>query len=163
MGPFQLRLHQSDLDFSGPSRCRKNTTGINFYDITTRGKIKLRASWSVPGRAGGGSGVWHLSHVGRGEMNGDGIDLRHAGNHRCRKDMASAPAPNCATAEASATHEAPAAAGGATSEPHPAPTVPRGSHLRNSAFRTEAKVLRRAELRGSHTHTLLIDPKDKDK
>jgi len=147
----------SDLAFSGNHLFVGNYNGINFYDIDNPGKIKLRASLVCPGGQGDVSVYGHLLFMSAEAMNGrtdcgtQGIPLP-AGY----KPPPPPPPPPAETA------------GGTQPRPQRQPPPPSPDRFRGvrifdiSDLSNPKQVAAVQSCRGSHTHTLLIDPKDKD-
>ena len=153
--PSQYGSTNSDLAFSGNHLFVGNYNGINFYDIDNPAKIKLRDFAGLPRRPGRRFGLWPSAvHVGRGDQWTD--RLRHTGN----------PAAGglCPAATPAARRAAPARAG-ARPRPPPPPSPDRFRGVRIfdiSDLSNPKQVAAVQSCRGSHTHSLLIDPKDKD-
>jgi hypothetical protein len=149
----------SDLAFSGNHLFVGNYYGINFYDIDNPTQIKLGTSLVCPGGQGDVSVYGHLLFMSAEAMNGR-ID--------CGTQGIPVPA-NAAPPEPPA--EAPAAAGeagagagrGGRRPTPPSPDRFRGVRIFDiSDLANPKQVAAVQSCRGSHTHSLLIDPKDKD-
>jgi hypothetical protein len=146
----------SDLAFSGNHAFVGNYNGINFYDIDNPAKVKLRASLLCPGGQGDVSVYGHLLFMSAEATNG-------------RLDCG--------------TQGVPLPAGYVPPPlPPPAPVVPgveperrrralpppnldrfRGVRIFDISDLSNPKQVAGVQsCRGSHTHTLVIDPKDKD-
>ncbi len=139
----------SDLAFSGNHLFVGNYNGINFYDIDNPGKVKLRTSLMCPGGQGDVSVYGHLLFMSAEAMNGR-IDCGTQGN----------PPPPGYTPPPPSTD--------ASGRPRRAPTPPspdrfRGVRIFDITDMANPKQLAAVQsCRGSHTHTLLVDPDDKD-
>ena len=153
----------SDLAFSGNHLFVGNYYGINFYDIDNPTRIKLGTSLVCPGGQGDVSVYGHLLFMSAEAMNGR-ID--------CGTQGIPVP-PTAAAAEppADPPGPAPAAAGDAAAAPgragrRPPPPSPdrfRGVRIFDiTDMANPRQVAAVQSCRGSHTHSLLIDPKDKD-
>jgi hypothetical protein len=147
----------SDLAFSGNHLFVGNYNGINFYDIDNPGKIKLRASILCPGGQGDVSVYGHLLFMSAEAMNGR-LDCGTQGNPP--PPGYTPPPPPPPTAEAGA---APGAGRGPRQPPPPSPDRFRGVRIFDIGDLAHPKQVAAVQsCRGSHTHTLVIDPKDKD-
>jgi hypothetical protein len=154
----------SDLAFSGNHVFVGNYNGIAFYDIDNPAKTKLRASLMCPGGQGDVSVYGHLLFMSAEAMNGrtdcgtQGIPLP-AG-------YTPPPPPPPPPAQADATAGGAAAAGRGRGGRAPAPPSPdrfRGVRIFDISDLSNPKQVAAVQsCRGSHTHTLVIDPKDKD-
>ncbi len=142
----------SDLAFSGNHLFVGNYNGINFYDIDNPAKTTLKTSLVCPGGQGDVSAYGHLLFMsaeaanGRTDCGAQGIPLPPG--------YKPPPPP-------------PPAADGAPRPPRvPEPPNPdrfRGVRIFDiSDFSNPKQVAAVQSCRGSHTHTLVIDPKDKD-
>ena len=142
----------SDLAFAGTSLFVGNYNGINFYDISDPAKIKLLTSIVCPGGQGDVSVYGHLLFMSVEAANGR-LDCGTQGF----PTPAAAPAPvEPATADAAAGPHRP---------PPPPPSPDRIKGIRIFDISDLSKPKQVAEVqtcRGSHTHTLVIDPKDKE-
>jgi len=150
----------SDLAFSGNHLFVGNYNGINFYDIDNPKQIKLRTSLLCPGGQGDVSVFGHLLFMsaeagnGRIDCGSQGIPLP-AG-------YVPPPPPPPPTEEAANTP-----GGGRGRGPRPPdPASPdrfRGVRIFDITDMANPKQVATVQsCRGSHTHTLVIDPKDKD-
>jgi hypothetical protein len=141
----------SDLAFSGNHLFVGNYNGINFYDIDSPQKIKLRTSILCPGGQGDVSVYGHLLFMSAEAMNGR-LDCGVQGNPPPPGYVAPPPPP------------APAGGGRAPRQPPPpSPDRFRGVRIFDiSNLASPKQVAAVQSCRGSHTHTLVIDPKDKD-
>ncbi|HWD00266.1 MAG TPA: hypothetical protein VG456_26090, partial [Candidatus Sulfopaludibacter sp.] len=141
----------SDLAFSGNHLFVGNYNGINFYDIDNPMKIKLGTSLVCPGGQGDVSVYGHLLFMSAEAMNGR-ID--------CGTQGIPVPTPAAPPAEAAA---APAAGGGRRPPAPPSPDRFRGVRIFDISDMANPKQVAAVQsCRGSHTHSLLVDPKDKD-
>jgi hypothetical protein len=146
----------SDLAFSGNRLFVGNYNGINFYDIANPAKIKLTTSLLCPGGQGDVSVYGHLLFMSAEALNGR-VDCGTQGIPLPAGYVPPAPPP------------APPAAAGAPPArqrrppPPPSPDRFRGVRIFDiSDLANPKQVAAVQSCRGSHTHTLLIDPKDKD-
>src|SRR5260221_1491716 len=154
--PVQYGSTNSDLAFSGNHAFVGNYNGINFYDIDNPAKVKLRASLLCPGGQGDVSVYGHLLFMSAEATNG-------------RLDCG--------------TQGIPLPPGyGAPPLPPPGPVVPgveperrrrplpppnldrfRGVRIFDISDLSNPKQVAGVQsCRGSHTHTLVVDPNDKD-
>jgi len=145
----------SDLAFEGTTLFVGNYSGINFYDISNPAKIKLTTSVVCPGGQGDVSVYGHLLFM-----------SVEAANGRLDCGTQGFPTPAAATPPAPAgPANADAAAGGPRRPPPPPPSPDRIKGIRIFDISDISQPKQVAEVqtcRGSHTHTLVIDPKDKD-
>jgi hypothetical protein len=152
----QLGSTNSDLAFSGNHLFVGNYNGINFYDIDNPGKAKLRASLVCPGGQGDVSVYGHLLFMSAEAMNGR-IDCGTQGIPLPEGYVPPAPAP-----------PPPAAPGAPAARPQRPPPPPSPDRFRGvrifdiTDLGNPRQVAAVQSCRGSHTHTLVIDPKDKD-
>jgi hypothetical protein len=142
----------SDLAFSGNHLFVGNYNGINTYDIDNPKEVKLRTSLICPGGQGDVSVYGHLLFMSAEAVNGR-IDCGTQGM----------PLPSGYVAPAST----PLAPGTAPSHsrplPPPSPDRFRGVRIFDISDISKPKQVAAVQsCRGSHTHSLLIDPKDKD-
>jgi hypothetical protein len=149
----------SDLAFSGNHLFVGNYNGINFYDIDNPQQIKLRTSIICPGGQGDVSVYGHLLFMSAEAMNGridcgtQGIPLP-PGYTPPPPPPAQAEAPGTPGAEQARVRRPP---------PPPSPDRFRGVRIFDiSDLANPKQVAAVQSCRGSHTHTLVIDPKDKD-
>ena len=153
----------SDLAFIGNHLFVGNYNGINFYDIDNPAKIKLGTSLVCPGGQGDVSVYGHLLFMSAEAMNGR-IDCGTQGIPVPANAAPPAQPPAEATAAPGAPG-APAAGGGGGRRP---PTPPSPDRFRGvrifdiSDMGNPKQVAAVQSCRGSHTHSLLVDPKDKD-
>jgi hypothetical protein len=146
----------SDLAFSGNHVFVGNYNGINFYDVDNPGKVKLRTSLVCPGGQGDVSVYGHLLFMSAEAVNGR-IDCGTQGIPLPPGYVAPPPPP-----------PAPVVAGAAPARPPrplppPSPDRFRGVRIFDiSDLANPKQVATVQSCRGSHTHTLVIDPKDKD-
>jgi hypothetical protein len=151
----------SDLAFSGNHLFVGNYNGINFYDIDSPQKVKLRTSLVCPGGQGDVSVYGHLLFMSAEAVNGR-IDCGTQG----------IPLPPGYTPPPPPPPPAPTTPGanpGATPVRAPRPLPPpspdrfRGVRIFDISDLSNPKQVAAVQsCRGSHTHTLVIDPKDKD-
>jgi hypothetical protein len=144
----------SDLAFGGTNLFVGNYNGINFYDISDPTKIKLVTSVVCPGGQGDVSVYGHLLFMSVEAANGR-LDC---GTQGFPTPAGAAPAPNPDPAAAD-----PAA--GPRRPPPPPPSADRIKGIRIFDISDITKPKQVAEVqtcRGSHTHTLVLDPKDKE-
>jgi len=145
----------SDLAFHGTTLFVGNYSGINFYDISNPAKIKLITSVVCPGGQGDVSVYGHLLFMSVEAANGR-LDCGTQGF----PTPAGAPTPPPPPADPAAD-----AAGGPRRPPPPPPSPDRIKGIRIFDITDVSQPKQVAEVqtcRGSHTHTLVIDPKDKD-
>ncbi len=158
---MQLGSTNSDLAFSGNHLFVGNYNGINFYDIDNPKQIKLRTSLLCPGGQGDVSVYGHLLFMSAEAVNGrtdcgtQGIPLP-AGYVP--------PPPEPTTAEAAPGGAAAAGGGrGPRTPPPPSPDRFRGVRIFDITDLANPKQVAAVQsCRGSHTHTLVLDPKDKE-
>jgi hypothetical protein len=147
----------SDLAFGGTSLFVGNYNGVNFYDISDPAKIKLVTSMVCPGGQGDVSVYGHLLFMSVEAANGR-LDC---GTQGFPTPAGAAPTPAPAADPAAA--EAPGA--GPRRPPPPPPSKDRIKGIRIFDISDITKPKQVAEVqtcRGSHTHTLVLDPKDKE-
>jgi hypothetical protein len=146
----------SDLAFEGTTLFVGNYFGINFYDISNPAKIKLITSVVCPGGQGDVSVYGHLLFMSVEAANGR-LD--------CGTQGFPTPAAATATPPPSAGPANADAAAGPRRPPPPPPSPDRIKGIRIFDITDISQPKQVAEVqtcRGSHTHTLVIDPKDKD-
>ncbi len=147
----------SDLAFSTNHLFVGNYNGINFYDIDNPSQIKLQTSLLCPGGQGDVSVYGHLLFMSAEAVNGR-IDCGTGG----------IPLPAGYTPPPPQPPPPPAAAGEEQQRPPrplppPSPDRFRGVRIFDiSNLANPKQVAAVQSCRGSHTHTLVIDPKDKD-
>jgi hypothetical protein len=150
----------SDLAFSGNHLFVGSYYGINFYDIDNPGQIKLGTSLVCPGGQGDVSVYGHLLFMSAEAMNGR-IDCGTQGIPV--PAGAAPPEPPPPPADAAAAGAAAAGPGRGRRVTPPSPDRFRGVRIFDiSDLKNPKQVATVQSCRGSHTHTLLIDPKDKD-
>jgi hypothetical protein len=152
----------SDLAFSGNHLFVGNYNGINFYDIDNPKQIKLRTSMLCPGGQGDVSVYGHLLFMSAEAANGR-IDCGTQGIPLPAGYVPPPPPPE----ETAAAGAAPGAAGrggrGPRTPPPPSPDRFRGVRIFDISDMANPKQVATVQsCRGSHTHTLVIDPKDKE-
>ena len=146
----------SDLAFHGTTLFVGNYNGINFYDISNPAKIKLITSVVCPGGQGDVSVYGHLLFMSVEAANGR-LDC---GTQGFPTPASATPAPPPAMDPAAAD-----AAAGPRRPPPPPPSPDRIKGIRIFDITDISQPKQVADVqtcRGSHTHTLVIDPKDKD-
>ncbi len=132
-----------------------NYNGINFYDIDNPMKVKLRTSLVCPGGQGDVSVYGHLLFMSAEAVNGR-IDCGTQGIPLPAGYTPPPPTP------------APANPDGTPGRPRRPPPPPSPDRFRGvrifdiSDLANPKQVAAVQSCRGSHTHSLLIDPKDKD-
>jgi hypothetical protein len=151
----------SDLAFSGNHVFVGNYNGINFYDIDNPSQVKLGTSLMCPGGQGDVSVYGHLLFMSAEAITG-----------RTDCGTQGIPLPAGYTPPPPPPPAPPAAAGTAASDdaqrpprplPPPSPDRFRGVRIFDiSNLANPKQVAAVQSCRGSHTHTLVIDPKDKD-
>lgn len=157
---LELGSTNSDLAFSGNHLFVGNYNGINFYDIDNPKQIKLRTSLLCPGGQGDVSVYGHLLFMSAEAVNGR-IDCGAQGIPLPAGYVAPPPPPPDPAAAAD-----PAAGGGrgrGRTPPPPSPDRFRGVRIFDiSDLANPKQVAAVQSCRGSHTHTLVLDPKDKE-
>src|SRR6266478_4557314 len=144
----------SDLSFHGSTLFVGNYSGINFYDISNPAKIKLITSVVCPGGQGDVSVYGHLLFM-----------SVEAANGRLDCGTQGFPTPAGAAAPPPVEPATPDAAAGPRRPPPPPPSPDRIKGIRIFDITDISQPKQVAEVqtcRGSHTHTLVIDPKDKE-
>jgi hypothetical protein len=149
---IQYGSANSDLAFSGNHLFVGNYNGINFYDIDNPAKTALKVSLLCPGGQGDVSVYGHLLFMSAEAMNGrtdcgtQGIPL---------PEGYKPPPPPEPTADGRGRGPRP--------PPPPSPDRFRGVRIFDiSDIGNPKQVATVQSCRGSHTHTLVIDPKDHD-
>ncbi|HTS78024.1 MAG TPA: hypothetical protein VMG40_17555 [Bryobacteraceae bacterium] len=146
---IQYGSANSDLAFSGNHLFVGNYNGINFYDIDNPAKTVLKTSLLCPGGQGDVSVYGHLLIMSVEAMNGrldcgtQGVPLPAGYKPPPPPQAGSAPGPR----------------------PPPPPSADRFRGVRIFDISDSANPRQVAAVqscRGSHTHTLVNDPKDKD-
>jgi hypothetical protein len=142
----------SDLAFSGNHLFVGNYNGINMYDIDNPKEVKLRTSLLCPGGQGDVSVYGHLLFMSDEAVNGR-IDCGTQG----------IPLPAGYVAPTSTPLAPGTAPGWGKPLPPPSPDRFRGVRIFDITDISKPKQVAAVQsCRGSHTHSLLIDPKDKD-
>jgi len=147
----------SDLAFSGNHMFVGNYNGINMYDIDSPSKAKLRTSVLCPGGQGDVSVYGHLLFMSAEAMNGR-TDCGTQGIPLPAGYVPPPPPPPPAPA-------APGAPAPRRARPLPPPSPDRFRGVRIfdiSDISNPKQVAAVQSCRGSHTHSLLVDPKDKE-
>ena len=150
--PLDTGSVNSDLAFSGNHLYVGNYNGINFYDIDNPNQIKLKTSLLCPGGQGDVSVYKNLLFMSAEAMNGR-LDCGTQGIPLPAGYTPPPPPPPAAPGEPAARR------------PPPPPSADRFRGVRIFDIRNLANPKQVAAIqtcRGSHTHTLVIDPKDKD-
>jgi hypothetical protein len=151
---IQYGSTNSDLAFSGNHLFVGNYNGINFYDIDDPGKVKLRTSLLCPGGQGDVSVYGNLLFMSAEAMNGR-IDCGSQGIPLPAGYKAPPPEPPAPNAPAGTRARRP--------PPPPSPDRFRGVRIFDISDLAHPKQVATVQsCRGSHTHTLVIDPKDKE-
>ncbi len=146
----------SDLAFSGNHVFVGNYNGINFYDIDNPAQVKLRASLICPGGQGDVSVYGHLLF-----MSAEALNARlDCGTQGVPLPAGYVPPPPQPPAPV-----VPGVEPEHKQRPLPPPNPDRFRGVRIfdiSDISNPKQVAAVQSCRGSHTHTLVIDPKDKD-
>src|SRR6266516_4786092 len=141
----QLAYANSDLAFQGNHLFQGNFYGVNIYDISDPAKTTLLTSMICPGGQGDVSVYKNLLFMSVEQPNG-------------RLD--------CGTQGFPPAPPAPEPAAGEQRKPNPPPAQKdrfRGVRIFDIAdIRNPTQVAAVQTCRGSHTHTLVVDPNDKD-
>ncbi len=152
----QFGSTNSDLAFSGNYVFVGNYNGINFYDIDNPAQVKLRASLVCPGGQGDVSVYGHLLFMSAEALNG-------------RLDCGTQGVPLPAGYVAPPLPPRPPVVPGVEPEPRQRPLPPpnpdrfRGVRIFDISDLSNPKQVAAVQTcRGSHTHTLVVDPKDKN-
>jgi hypothetical protein len=154
--PVQYGSTNSDLAFSGNHVFVGNYNGINFYDIDNPAQVKLRASLVCPGGQGDVSVYGHLLFMSAEAINGR-LDCGTQGVPLPAGYVPPPPPPPAAVVPGVEPERKP--------RPLPPPSLDRFRGVRIfdiSDLSNPKQVAAVQSCRGSHTHTLVIDPKDKD-
>jgi hypothetical protein len=145
----------SDLAFHGTTLFVGNYSGINFYDISNPAKIKLITSVVCPGGQGDLSVYGHLLFMSVEAANGR-LDCGTQGFPTPAGATPPPPPPADPAADAAAGPRRPP-------PPPPSPDRIKGIRIFDISDISQPKQVAEVQTcRGSHTHTLVIDPKDKD-
>jgi hypothetical protein len=152
----------SDLAFHGTTLFVGNYSGINFYDISNPAKIKLITSVVCPGGQGDVSVYGHLLFMSVEAANGR-LDC---GTQGFPTPAGATPPPPPPMDPTAATAPAAADAAAGPRRPPPPPPSPdriKGIRIFDITDLSQPKQVADVQTcRGSHTHTLVVDPKDKD-
>ena len=156
----------SDLAFSGNHVFVGNYNGLNFYDITDPTKTRLSTSVMCPGGQGDVSVYGHLLFMSV-EATGARIDCGTQGIPLPPGYVPPAPPPVAAgDADAAGGRGGRGGRGGGGRGRAMAPPSPdrfRGVRIFDISDLSNPKQVAAVQsCRGSHTHTLVTDPKDKD-
>ncbi|MGA3188061.1 MAG: hypothetical protein ABSF22_13215 [Bryobacteraceae bacterium] len=145
----------SDMAFSGNHLFVGNYNGINFYDVDNPKEIKLRTSLVCPGGQGDVSVYGHLLFMSAEAANGR-IDCGTQGIPLPVGYVPPPPPPPPDPDKPDAPRVRPP-------PPPPSPDRFRGVRIFDISDMSNPKQVAAVQsCRGSHTHTLVIDPKDKD-
>jgi hypothetical protein len=156
--PAQYGSTNSDLAFSANHVFVGNYNGINFYDIDSPAKARLLTSIVCPGGQGDVSVYGHLLFMSAEAMNGR-TDCGKQGIPLPEGYVAPPPPPP----PAAAAPGAPPAARTPRPPPPPSPDRFRGVRIFDiSDISNPKQVAAVQSCRGSHTHSLLVPPNDKD-
>ncbi len=149
--PAGLGYANSDMAFEGNRLFVGNYYGVNFYDISSPEKIGLLTSLVCPGGQGDVSVYGHLLFM-----------SVEAANGRMDCGVQGVPPPAGYQAPPPLT-AADRAAGKRVPPPPASPDRFRGVRIFDiSDLKNPKQVGAVQSCRGSHTHTLVVDPKDKD-
>jgi hypothetical protein len=146
----------SDLAFSGNHVFVGNYNGINFYDIDNPAQVKLRASLICPGGQGDVSVYGHLLFMSAEALNGR-LD--------CGTQGVPLPAGYVLPPLPPPAPVVPGVAPEHRQRPLPPPNADRFRGVRIfdiSDLSNPKQAAAVQSCRGSHTHTLVVDPNDKD-
>ncbi|AFL89521.1 hypothetical protein Terro_3304 [Terriglobus roseus DSM 18391] len=162
--PAPYGTTNSDLAFQGKYVFVGNYYGVNTYDASDPAKTKLVTSMVCPGGQGDVSVYGHLMFMsveaanGRVDCGVQGFASMEAAAAAAVAAAAAAPPPPAAPVEGAPPAGRPA--------PPPAPAEKdrvRGIRIFDISDVTKPRQIVDVQTcRGSHTHTLLVDPKDKD-
>jgi hypothetical protein len=146
----------SDLAFSGNHVFVGNYNGINFYDIDNPAKVKLRTSLLCPGGQGDVSVYGHLLFMSAEALNGR-LDCGSQGVPLPAGFVPPPPPPPDPVVPGVAPeHKNPPL-------PPPNPDRFRGVRIFDISDLSNPKQVAAVQsCRGSHTHTLVVDPNDKN-
>lgn len=148
-GTAGLAFANSDLAFQKGMLFLGNFNGINFYDISDPTKPSLKLSMPCPGGQGDVSVYGRLLFMSVEATNG-------------RIDCGVAPPAPAPAAGAATPAGGRGAAGGGRGGPAPDPNRFRGVRIFDISDPMKPKQVGQVQTcRGSHTHTLVPDPKDK--
>jgi hypothetical protein len=153
--PVPFGPDNSDMAFGGHHLFVGNYNGVNFYDISDPAKIKLITSMVCPGGQGDVSVYGHLLFMSVEAANG-------------RLDCGTQGFPVAAAAEPAPTPEATPAPGATPQRRRPPPPPPSPDRIKGLRIFDISDITKPRQVadvqtcRGSHTHTLVVDPKDKD-
>ncbi len=158
--PSQYGSTNSDLAFSGNHLFVGNYNGINTYDIDSPAKVKLRASLVCPGGQGDVSVYGHLMFMSAEALNG----RTDCGTQGIPLPPGYVPPPPPPPPAPAAPGAAPAPGGrGPRPLPPASPDRFRGVRIFDISDMSNPKQVAAVQsCRGSHTHTLVIDPKDRE-
>jgi len=146
----------SDLAFNAKYLFNGNYSGINIYDISDPAHMALVTSLVCPGGQGDVSVYGHLLFMSVEAANGR-IDCGTQGF------PTASPAPQPPTPTGNAETDAAAMRAFRMRQPPPSPDRVKGIRIFDiSDIHNPKQVVDVQTCRGSHTHTLVVDPKDKD-
>lgn len=152
----------SDLAFTANHLIVGNYNGVNFYDIDNPAQVKLRTSIICPGGQGDVSVYGHLLFMSDEAMNGR-IDCGTQGIPLPEGYKPPAPQPPTEEEIDAAKKAGLPAPRPRREPPPPSPDRFRGVRIFDiSDIGAPKQIAAVQSCRGSHTHTLVIDPKDKD-
>ena len=156
-----IAFANSDLAFRGTLAIVGNFNGVGFYEIEDPKRPQLRGSLVCPGGQGDVSVYGNLLFMSVEELRGR-IDC---GVPPPTPPPAAAPAPTPAPATPPAAGEAPLAGRGrGRGGPAPDPARFRGVRIFDITNPAQPKQVAAVQTcRGSHTHTLVTNPRDKSK
>ena len=166
--PAPYGATNSDLAFQGKYVFVGNYYGVNTYDTSDPAKTKLVTSMVCPGGQGDVSVYGHLLFMsveaanGRVDCGTQGFESMAAAQAAAQAAAAAAAPPAAGLQPAPAEGAPPAARPARPPEPAEKDRV-RGIRIFDISDVTKPKQIVDVQTcRGSHTHTLLVDPKDKD-
>jgi hypothetical protein len=146
----------SDLAFNAKYLFNGNYSGVNIYDISDPTRMTLVTSMICPGGQGDVSVYKNLLFMSVEAANGR-MDCGTQGF------PTASPEPKAPTPTGDAAADAAAMRAFRTRQPAPSPDRVKGVRIFDiSDIRNPKQVADVQTCRGSHTHTLVLDPKDKD-
>jgi hypothetical protein len=156
-----LNFANSDLAFQGTLAIQGNFNGMNFFEIEDPRKPQLRTSVTCPGGQGDVSVYGHLLFMSVEETRGR-IDCGVAPPAPPAAEPAPPPQPAPGVAQTPPTGAAAQAAGRGRGQLPPDPGRFRGVRIFDISNPSKPKQIAAVQTcRGSHTHTLVTNPKDK--
>ncbi len=148
----------SDLAFTSKYLFNGNYSGINIYDISVPEHIKLVTSLVCPGGQGDVSVYGHLLFMSVEAANG----RMDCGTQGFPTTTPAPPPPTPPPADATPEQIA-AFRASLQRQPDPSPDRVKGVRIFDISDISNPKQVKDVQTcRGSHTHTLVVDPKDKD-